>query len=41
MKFLTQLYEEGLSYSAINTAKSMLSAIFEVIHKRYRKRGTN
>ena len=34
MKFLTQLYDEGLSYSAINTAKSMLSAIFEVIHKR-------
>ena len=32
--FLTDLYDEGLSYSAINTAKSMLSSVFEIIHKR-------
>ena len=32
--FLTQLHEEGLSYSAINTAKSMLSSLFEIIQKR-------
>ena len=32
--FLTNLYDEGLSYSAINTAKSMLSSVFEIIHKR-------
>lgn len=33
MSFLTQLHDDGLSYSAINTAKSMLSAIFQIIHK--------
>ena len=32
--FLTDLYDEGLSYSAVNTAKSMLSSVFEIIHKR-------
>lgn len=32
--FLTWLQDEGLSYSAINTAKSMLSALFDIIHKR-------
>ena len=32
--FLTDLYDEGLSYSAINTAKSMLSSSLEIIHKR-------
>ena len=30
---LTRLHNEGLSYSAINTAKPMLSTMFEVIHK--------
>ena len=34
LTFLTTLHDEGLGYSAINTAKSMLSVIFEVIHKR-------
>lgn len=34
MKFLIQLHDDGLSYSAINTAKSMLSSVFEVILKR-------
>ena len=33
MSYLTRLHNEGLSYSAINTAKSMLSTMFEVIHK--------
>lgn len=32
--FLTQMHDDALSYSAINTAKSMLSSIFEIIHKR-------
>ena len=32
MTFLTRLHDEGLSYSAINTAKSMLSSIFEIVH---------
>ena len=32
MTYLTRLHDEGLSYSAINTAKSMLSSIFEIIH---------
>lgn len=32
--FLTELHEAGLGYSAINTAKSMLSSIFSVIHKQ-------
>ena len=31
--FLTDLYDEGLSYSAINTAKSMLSSVFEIINR--------
>ena len=31
---LTDLYDEGLSYSAINTAKSIMSSVFEIIHKR-------
>lgn len=34
LSFLTRLHDDGLSYSAINTAKSMLSSIFEIIHKR-------
>lgn len=34
ISFLTELYESGLGYSAINTAKSMLSSMFSVIHKR-------
>ena len=34
LSFLTQLHDEGLGYSAINTAKSMLSAMFQVIHSR-------
>lgn len=34
MSFLTRLHDDGLGYSAINTAKSMLSSIFEIIHKR-------
>ena len=34
MSFLTRLHDNGLSYSAVNTAKSMLSSIFEIIHKR-------
>ena len=34
MTFLTQLYDKGISYSGINTAKSMLSAMFQIIHKR-------
>ena len=33
--FLTELHEAGLGYSAINTAKSMLSSIISVIHKQY------
>lgn len=32
--FLQELHDGGLSYSAINTAKSMLSSLFEIIHKR-------
>ena len=28
------LHDESLSYSAINTVKSMLSSVFEVVHKR-------
>lgn len=32
--FLTELHEAGLGYSGINTAKSMLSFIFSVIHKQ-------
>ena len=31
--YLTRLHNDGLSYSAINTAKSMLSSMFEIIHK--------
>lgn len=34
MTFLSQLYDNTLSYSAINTAKSMLSTMFQIIHKR-------
>lgn len=34
MTFLTQLYDLGISYSGINTAKSMLSTMFQIIHKR-------
>ena len=34
LSFLTQLHAEGLGYSAINTAKSMLSSMFQVIHSR-------
>ena len=34
MFFLTRLHDDGLGYSAINTAKSMLSALFQIIHKR-------
>ena len=34
LSFLTRLHDDGLSYSAINTARSMLSSIFEIIHKR-------
>ena len=34
MFFLTRLYDDGLGYSAINTAKSMLSALFQIIPKR-------
>ena len=34
LSFLTRLHDNGLSYSAVNTAKSMLSSIFEIIHKR-------
>ena len=33
IRFLTEMHEDGLGYSAINTAKSMLSTIFSVIHK--------
>ena len=32
--FLTQLQDDGLGYSAINTAKSMLSTMFQIIHSR-------
>ena len=32
--FFTPLHDEGPGYSAINTAKSMLSSSFEIIHKR-------
>ena len=32
--FLTELHDDGLGYSAINTAKSVLSSVFEIIHKR-------
>ena len=32
LTFLTALHDEGLGYSAINSAKSMLSVIFEVVH---------
>ena len=35
LSFLTQLHDEGLQYSVINTAKSMLSAMFHIIHSRY------
>ena len=34
ISFLTELHESGLGYSAINTAKSMLSSKFSIIHKR-------
>ena len=34
LQFLTELQQEGLSYSAINTAKSMLSAILQIIHAK-------
>ena len=34
MAFLQELHDAGLSYSAINTAKSMLSSVFEIIHKK-------
>ena len=34
ISFLTLLHDDWLGYSAINTAKSMLSAIFEIMHKR-------
>ena len=34
LEFLTRLHDEGLSYSAINTARSTLSSVFEIIHKR-------
>lgn len=33
MAFLTRMHDDGLSYSAINTAKSMLSSLFAIIHK--------
>ena len=32
--FLTDLYDNRLSNSAINTAKSIMSSVFEIIHKR-------
>ena len=32
--FLQELHDAGLSYSAINIAKSMLSSVFEIIHKK-------
>ena len=35
--FLTELHDDGLGYSATNTAntaKSVLSSVFEIIHKR-------
>ena len=32
--FLTELHDDGLGYSAINTVKSVLSSVFEIIHKR-------
>ena len=35
MTFLTRLHDDGLSNSAINTAKSMLSSMLEVIHNAY------
>lgn len=34
LTFLSRLHDEGLSYSAINTAKSMLSSLFEIVQKR-------
>ena len=34
LAFLTKLHNDGLSYSAIYTAKSTLSSMFEIIHKR-------
>ena len=34
LSFLTQLQDDGLGYSAINTAKSMLSTMFQIIHSR-------
>ena len=34
LSFLTQLQDDGLGYSAINTAKSMLSTMFRIIHSR-------
>ena len=34
LSFLTQLQDDGMACSAINTAKSMLSAMFQIIHSR-------
>ena len=34
LKFLNQLYESGLRYSAINTAKSAISSVCKLIHNR-------
>ena len=33
LSFLTCLHDEGLGNNVINTAKSMLSAIFEIMHR--------
>ena len=32
--FLTNLYDEGLTYSVITAAMSILSSVLEIIHKR-------
>lgn len=34
LAFLTHLYNSDLSYSSINTAKSMLSSVFSLLYKR-------
>lgn len=34
ISFLTKLHQSGLGYSTINTAKSMLSSIFEILFKQ-------
>ena len=34
LNYLTMLHQGNLGYSSVNTAKSMLSSLFSLLHKR-------